>query len=297
MRADQRKHHIIYKTTCIVTGKWYIGMHSTDDLSDGYIGSGTHLWRSIKKHGREQHVCEVLEHLPSRKELALREEELVCPEVIKDPMCMNFRTGGTGNVPGAITTEATRKKLSEAMKKRWADPEKRKTQSDKMKLWCSSDQNKQIISDASSAHWQDPEFRCKHQRGMLKSNTPEYREKLSEAHKKRWANNDESRQNQSATMKKFWATDEGKNKKSEAGKNRYLIKTEREKTRESTKRTWDDQEIRASRIAGLRASHANNPRGKPCTVDNTTIFRSLKDLIAALGSGKNGKYHPNLRYI
>lgn len=28
-------------------------MHSTDNLDDGYVGSGKRLWNSIKKHGKE----------------------------------------------------------------------------------------------------------------------------------------------------------------------------------------------------------------------------------------------------
>lgn len=48
-RADRRKFHFIYKTTCIETGKWYIGMHSTDDMNDGYMGSGRKLYASFEK--------------------------------------------------------------------------------------------------------------------------------------------------------------------------------------------------------------------------------------------------------
>lgn len=94
--ADRRKHHVIYKTTCLVTGRYYIGMHSTDDLGDGYIGSGKRLWQSIKKHGAEQHVCEVLEHLPSRQALRSREAELVNEELLNDMLCMNIALGGEG---------------------------------------------------------------------------------------------------------------------------------------------------------------------------------------------------------
>lgn len=95
-RAARKKHHVIYKTTCKVTGRYYVGMHSTDNLADGYIGSGKRLWQSIKKHGAEQHHCEILEHLPSREALRLRESELVNKELLEDSKCMNIALGGEG---------------------------------------------------------------------------------------------------------------------------------------------------------------------------------------------------------
>jgi group I intron endonuclease len=115
-RSSQRKFHFIYKTTCSVTGKWYIGMHSTDKLDDGYLGSGSRLWKSIKKYGKDAHTIEILEFLSDRKTLSDREEEILTEELRADPMCMNIRTGGTGNFPGRPTKEETRAKLSEASK-------------------------------------------------------------------------------------------------------------------------------------------------------------------------------------
>jgi len=43
MPRKQKKYHYIYKTTNILNYKFYIGMHSTDDLDDGYVGSGKRL--------------------------------------------------------------------------------------------------------------------------------------------------------------------------------------------------------------------------------------------------------------
>lgn len=119
-RPKNKKHHIIYKTTCLITGKWYIGMHSTDNLDDGYQGSGTHLWFSIRKHGKECHETEILEHCVDRSSLILREKELVNEETLKHELCMNLMTGGSaGPEFKKPTTEETSKKISKNSKAMW----------------------------------------------------------------------------------------------------------------------------------------------------------------------------------
>lgn len=97
-RASRRKYHYIYKTTCTITNKFYIGMHSTDNLKDGYIGSGKRLWYSINKYGKDNHVCEILEFLTDRKSLKEREKEIVNTELINEDLCMNIQLGGGGGI-------------------------------------------------------------------------------------------------------------------------------------------------------------------------------------------------------
>ena len=58
-----KKYYFIYKTTCIISNRFYIGMHSTNNLEDGYLGSGIFLNNSIKKYGRQNHKIEILEYL------------------------------------------------------------------------------------------------------------------------------------------------------------------------------------------------------------------------------------------
>ena len=108
-RAQRRKYHYIYKTECKTTGGYYYGMHSTDDLNDGYVGSGKRLWHSINKHGKENHVCEKLEFLENRKKLREREARIVNEDLIQDPSCMNIMNGGGG---GKISDEQQRKRSS-----------------------------------------------------------------------------------------------------------------------------------------------------------------------------------------
>lgn len=88
--------HYIYKTTCNVTGKWYVGMHSTSNENDGYMGSGKILRHSIRKHGKDNHTKEILEYCNSREDLVLREIEIVNLELIGDGLCMNLKEGGSG---------------------------------------------------------------------------------------------------------------------------------------------------------------------------------------------------------
>lgn len=96
MARVQHLYHYIYKTVCKITNRFYIGMHSTSNLNDGYIGSGKRLWNSINKHGKENHSIEILEWHDSREDLKNREIELITEDLLKDPMCMNLKHGGTG---------------------------------------------------------------------------------------------------------------------------------------------------------------------------------------------------------
>lgn len=94
--SKQKKYHYIYKTTCQITGKFYVGMHSTDNIDDGYFGSGKILGYSISKHGIENHKVEIIEFLETREALKLRELEIVNEELLSNPLNINLKYGGEG---------------------------------------------------------------------------------------------------------------------------------------------------------------------------------------------------------
>ena len=94
--GTRKKYHFIYKTINLLSGRYYVGMHSTDDLNDGYLGSGTLLRRSIKKYGKENFKIEILEFLDSRKALVAREKEVISLQEIAKKDCMNLKVGGEG---------------------------------------------------------------------------------------------------------------------------------------------------------------------------------------------------------
>ena len=94
--VNGQKYHILYKTICTVTGNFYIGVHSTTNIDDGYLGSGKRLNRSIQKHGKENHTREILEFFETKEELFKREREVVNDEILNENKCMNLKRGGEG---------------------------------------------------------------------------------------------------------------------------------------------------------------------------------------------------------
>ena len=43
--GEDEKYFYLYKVTNMINGKIYIGVHSTDNLNDSYMGSGVALHR------------------------------------------------------------------------------------------------------------------------------------------------------------------------------------------------------------------------------------------------------------
>lgn len=103
MARKQKDIHYLYKTTCLVTDRYYIGMHSTNNLNDGYMGSGKRLRYSIRKYGKENHNIEILEFFENRKLLVEAEKIAITEDMITDNNCMNIVEGG-----GGFTTEYAR---------------------------------------------------------------------------------------------------------------------------------------------------------------------------------------------
>lgn len=98
------KIFFIYKTTCLINNKFYIGMRTSYNINDGYIGSGKLLQRSIKIHGSENFKFEVLEYCANKEELCKREKEIVNEYLLKDPLCMNLKIGGEGGFMKSYVT-------------------------------------------------------------------------------------------------------------------------------------------------------------------------------------------------
>lgn len=115
--ANRRKYHFIYKTVCSINGKYYIGMHSTDDMNDGYMGSGKKIQYLLKKYGKENHTLTILEDCSEqgREYLRLRERVWVDETRLTDPLCLNIDLGGKTMLECKATA---RERLSRSLSKK-----------------------------------------------------------------------------------------------------------------------------------------------------------------------------------
>lgn len=86
----------LYKITNLVNNKIYIGVHKTDNLNDGYMGSGKIIGFAIEKHGLENFKKDILEFFDTYELALAKEAEIVTDEFLLREDVYNLRRGGSG---------------------------------------------------------------------------------------------------------------------------------------------------------------------------------------------------------
>jgi hypothetical protein len=115
------KYHYLYKITRS-DGSYYIGAHSTNNLDDGYFGSGRKLKKSIVQYGAGAHQLNIIEFFDDREQLYEAERLAVNQTTLADPKCLNLKQGGTGGLAPVGLTPEFRQQHSQKMKSVWSDP-------------------------------------------------------------------------------------------------------------------------------------------------------------------------------
>jgi len=89
--------YTVYKTTNLINGKIYVGLHITNDLNDDYLGSGSQLKSAVKKYGKENFKREYIKICDSPEEMYELEADIVNEDFVKRSDTYNMKTGGIGS--------------------------------------------------------------------------------------------------------------------------------------------------------------------------------------------------------
>lgn len=125
-------HYYLYEIKNLLNDKIYVGVHQTDNLEDGYMGSGKLLKKAIEKYGLNNFKKTVLETFSSQEEMLKREREVVDEKFLLREDVYNLKLGGEGgfdwinssDIPkmrGKKHSEETKKAISEKMTGRKCD--------------------------------------------------------------------------------------------------------------------------------------------------------------------------------
>lgn len=93
-------YHILYQITNTLNGKIYVGVHSTDNLNDDYMGSGSGIKQAIKKYGVDNFTKTIIQHFQTAEDAYTAEASVVNEAFVARPDTYNNKVGGVGWTPG-----------------------------------------------------------------------------------------------------------------------------------------------------------------------------------------------------
>jgi len=91
-----KPYHIVYLIRNLVNYKIYVGVHSTQNLYDGYLGSGKMLKLDILKYGKENFERTILHYCYNEQQMYEVESKIVDKSFVSRKDTYNITIGGHG---------------------------------------------------------------------------------------------------------------------------------------------------------------------------------------------------------
>jgi hypothetical protein len=172
IKNKMKKYYTVYKIRNSINSKEYIGFHSTNDLKDGYMGSGKLIKKAIEKYGIGAFDKEYLAIFDNKESAEALEKELVNLEYVMGENTYNLSIGGNVTIlygelngfygrkhtketksliskanTGYVHTSEAKQKISESSKLKWLNEDYRKKITDGLKSYWAN-----LSEDSKIAH-------------------------------------------------------------------------------------------------------------------------------------------------
>lgn len=118
-----KQYNYIYKITNLINNKIYIGKHSTDNLDDGYMGSGVAIHRAYKKYGVENFTKEYIAFCDTEDKLNWFERFYIKKYKAKENG-YNITEGGDGGLGREPWNKGLKKCYSEELIRKLSEAKK-----------------------------------------------------------------------------------------------------------------------------------------------------------------------------
>ena len=174
-------NYIIYKTTKLINGKFYIGKHAQELKPyefDGYLGSGLRISKSIEKYGKDNFVRETLFVFSNENECYLKEKEIL-KEFYGKEDCYNLTNGGRGG-GSQPKTEEHKERIRKGLKGKIRSKKHRENLSKSLKGIKPTEEQKRKNSESNKKVIKTPEWNKKNSDAHKGISKPQWvREKIS----------------------------------------------------------------------------------------------------------------------
>jgi len=122
----EKQFNFVYISTNLITHKQYVGSHATNNLNDGYLGSGKYFLKTINKYGYKNFKREILQECNNIIEARELEGYYIIENNTLYPNGYNISPKGGIGFNGAILAESTKQKISKSNTGKIRTPEMRK---------------------------------------------------------------------------------------------------------------------------------------------------------------------------
>ena len=139
-----KKYNYTYITTNIINGKQYVGDHSTNNLKDNYLGSGTGIKNAIKKYGKKSFERKILEQFDTKQEAFDAQEKYINEYNTLSPNGYNNDKRGGYCLTG-INSKEKSEKISKIHKGKKISEEHKQKIREFMKTFRHSEETKQKL--------------------------------------------------------------------------------------------------------------------------------------------------------